>query len=67
MAIGGFNGATVADLAQFEYVAAGRIHYFLGSSGFQSNGGSQSAQRSPPGSSPTTASTLGGTGHDLTK
>jgi hypothetical protein len=35
MAIGGFNGTDPAPtLAQFEqYVAAGRIHYFLGSGG----------------------------------
>ena len=42
MAIGGFNGTDPAPtLAQFEqYVAQGRIHYFLGSGGFGGGGGS---------------------------
>jgi hypothetical protein len=46
MAIGGFNGSDPSPtLAQFQaYVAAGRIHYFLGGSlGGQQNGGSGSA------------------------
>jgi len=42
MAIGGFNGSDDApSLAQFQqWVAAGKIHYFLGGQGFQANGGS---------------------------
>jgi 4-amino-4-deoxy-L-arabinose transferase-like glycosyltransferase len=42
MAIGGFNGTDPAPtLAQFEqYVAQGRIHYFLASGGFGGGGGS---------------------------
>jgi len=42
MAIGGFNGSDDApSLAQFQqWVAEGRIHYFLGGQGFQANGGS---------------------------
>ncbi len=42
MAIGGFNGTDPAPtLAQFEqYVAEGRIHYFLGSGGFGGGGSS---------------------------
>jgi hypothetical protein len=45
MAIGGFNGTDPAPtLAQFEqYVAAGRIHYFLGSGGFGGGGGSDNS------------------------
>jgi hypothetical protein len=41
MAIGGFNGSDPAPtLAQFqEYVAQGKIHYFLGGGGFVANGG----------------------------
>ena len=40
MAIGGFNGTDPAPtLAQFEqYVAQGRIHYFLGSGGGPGSG-----------------------------
>jgi 4-amino-4-deoxy-L-arabinose transferase-like glycosyltransferase len=45
MAIGGFNGTDPApSLAQFEqYVAQGRIHYFLGSGGF--GGGSSTSSQ----------------------
>jgi 4-amino-4-deoxy-L-arabinose transferase-like glycosyltransferase len=45
MAIGGFNGTDPApSLAQFEqYVAEGRIHYFLGSGGFGSGGSSNNS------------------------
>ena len=47
MPIGGFNGSDPSPtLEQFQqYVAAGRIHYFIGGAGFQSNGGSQVAQQ----------------------
>ena len=50
MAIGGFNGSDPSPtLAQFQaYVAAGKIHYFIGSGGFggmqQSGGSSSSAE-----------------------
>jgi 4-amino-4-deoxy-L-arabinose transferase-like glycosyltransferase len=46
MPIGGFNGSDPSPtLAQFQtYVQNGRIHYFVGSSGFRANGGSQSAE-----------------------
>jgi 4-amino-4-deoxy-L-arabinose transferase-like glycosyltransferase len=46
MAIGGFNGTDPAPtLAQFEqYVAQGRIHYFLGSGGGPGSGSGTSAQ-----------------------
>jgi hypothetical protein len=42
MPIGGFNGSDpFPTLAQFQqYVAAGRIHYFIGGGGFVANGGS---------------------------
>ena len=56
MAIGGFNGTDPAPtLAQFEqYVAQGRIHYFLGSGGGFGGGGSgDSRARSRSGSSST--------------
>ncbi|MDQ1571743.1 MAG: hypothetical protein QOF79_2417 [Actinomycetota bacterium] len=45
MPIGGFNGSDPAPtLAEFKaYVAAGEIHYFVGGSARQSNGGSSSA------------------------
>jgi hypothetical protein len=44
MAIGGFNGTDpTPTLAQFEqYVAQGRIHYFLGSGGFGGGSGTSS-------------------------
>jgi hypothetical protein len=46
MPVGGFNGSDPSPtLEQFqEYVAQGRIHYFLGGNGFMANGGSQSAR-----------------------
>lgn len=45
MAIGGFNGSDPSPtLAQFQqYVAEGKIHYFLGGGGFGSRGGSSSS------------------------
>ncbi len=56
MAIGGFNGTDPAPtLARFkEYVADGRIHYFIGG-GTGGGMGGDSAPRpgSPPGSRPT--------------
>ncbi len=48
MPIGGFNGSDPSPtLAQFEqYVAAGKIHYFIPSGGFgRQNGGSDQARR----------------------
>jgi hypothetical protein len=50
MAIGGFNGSDPApSLAQFQqYVAEGRIHYFLGGGrmgGMRSMGGSDTARQ----------------------
>ena len=49
MAIGGFNGSDPSPtLAQFQaYVAAGKIHYFIGGSGLggNSSGGSNAAQQ----------------------
>jgi 4-amino-4-deoxy-L-arabinose transferase-like glycosyltransferase len=47
MPLGGFNGSDPSPtLAQFQqYVSEGRIHYFLGGAGFQSNGGSREAQQ----------------------
>jgi hypothetical protein len=46
MAIGGFNGSDPSPtLAQFQqYVAQGRVHYFLGGGGFMANGGSRTSQ-----------------------
>ncbi|GAA2884749.1 hypothetical protein Acy02nite_18020 [Actinoplanes cyaneus] len=48
MAVGGFNGTDPSPiLAQFqEYVAAGKIHYFIGGSGFGGGGGSASSDSS---------------------
>jgi 4-amino-4-deoxy-L-arabinose transferase-like glycosyltransferase len=45
MAIGGFNGSDPAPtLEQFkQYVADGKIHYFIGGGGMRSNGGSEAA------------------------
>ena len=42
MPIGGFNGSDPSPtLAQFQqYVADGKIHYFIGGGGFRANGGS---------------------------
>jgi hypothetical protein len=46
MPVGGFNGSDPSPtLEQFqEYVAQGRIHYFLGGNGFMANGGSEAAR-----------------------
>ncbi|MFR9776870.1 glycosyltransferase family 39 protein [Micromonospora sp. MS34] len=46
MPIGGFNGSDPSPtLAQFQqYVAAGKIHYFIGGGGFRANGGSNASQ-----------------------
>jgi 4-amino-4-deoxy-L-arabinose transferase-like glycosyltransferase len=46
MAIGGFNGSDPSPtLAQFQaYVAAKKIHYFVGGGGFRANGGSNASQ-----------------------
>jgi hypothetical protein len=49
MAIGGFNGSDPAPtLAQFQqYVADGKIHYFIGGGGFggmRADGGSSASQ-----------------------
>jgi hypothetical protein len=70
MPIGGFNGSDPAPtLAQFqEYVAEGRIHYFIGGGGFRPNGGSAAAQEIASWVSETfTATTIGGvTVYDLT-
>jgi hypothetical protein len=42
MAVGGFNGSDPSPtLEQFQrYVAAGRIHYFVGGGGMRADGGS---------------------------
>jgi hypothetical protein len=42
MAVGGFNGSDPSPtLAQFQqYVAEGRVHYFIGGGGFRAVGGS---------------------------
>ena len=71
MAVGGFNGSDPSPtLAQFkEYVAQGKIHYFLQSSGFgQQNGGSSAASDIPSWVTQTfTKVTIGGqTFYDLT-
>ncbi|SCF10510.1 4-amino-4-deoxy-L-arabinose transferase [Micromonospora haikouensis] len=46
MSIGGFNGSDPSPtLVQFQrYVAEGKIHYFVGGSGFRANGGSSASQ-----------------------
>ncbi|MEU5726738.1 glycosyltransferase family 39 protein [Micromonospora sp. NPDC047738] len=46
MPIGGFNGSDPSPtLAQFQqYVAAGKVHYFIGGGGFRANGGSSASQ-----------------------
>ena len=74
MAIGGFNGSDPSPtLAQFQrYVAEGKIHYFIGSSGFggmRSNGGSSaSAQIAAWVEAHFTAKTVDGvTVYDLTQ
>ena len=72
MAIGGFNGSDPAPtLAQFQqYVAEGRIHYFLGGElGGRQNGGSDAAKQIAAWVSENfTATTVGGTTvYDLTQ
>lgn len=71
MAIGGFNGSDPSPtLAQFQqYVKDGKIHYFVGGSGFQSNGGSNAAQQIASWVTENyTATTIGGvTLYDLTQ
>ena len=72
MPIGGFNGSDPSPaLAQFQaYVAAGKIHYFIGGGGF---GGQQGGSDSSGGisswvQSHYTAVTIGGTTlYDLTQ
>ncbi len=70
MPIGGFNGSDPSPtLAQFkQYVAEGRIHYFLGGGGFNANGGSRAAQEIAAWVTQNfTATTIGGvTLYDLT-
>jgi len=71
MPIGGFNGSDPSPtLAQFQqYVKDKKIHYFLGGSGFQANGGSQAAQEIAAWVTSTfPATTIGGeTVYDLTR
>jgi 4-amino-4-deoxy-L-arabinose transferase-like glycosyltransferase len=71
MPVGGFNGSDPSPtLAQFQqYVRDKKIHYFLGGSGFQSNGGSQSAQQIAAWVAQNfTSTTIGGeTVYDLTR
>ncbi|GLW33429.1 ArnT family glycosyltransferase [Actinoplanes regularis] len=71
MAIGGFNGTDPSPtLAQFkDYVAAGKIHYFIGGSGFGGGGSSNSdsGQIAPWVAENFTAKTVGSTTvYDLT-
>jgi 4-amino-4-deoxy-L-arabinose transferase-like glycosyltransferase len=70
MPIGGFNGSDPSPtLAQFQqYVADGRIHYFVGGNGFNANGGSRAAQEIAAWVGQNfTATTIGGvTFYDLT-
>jgi len=70
MPLGGFNGSDPSPtLEQFQsYVRAGRVHYFLGGTGFQANGGSREAQQIAAWVARTfTATTVGGvTVYDLT-
>ncbi|BCY05443.1 glycosyltransferase family 39 protein [Actinoplanes sp. L3-i22] len=72
MAVGGFNGTDPSPtLAQFqEYVAAGKIHYFIGGSGIGgggSSGSSDSSQISAWVTENFTATTVGSTTvYDLT-
>jgi hypothetical protein len=70
MPIGGFNGSDPSPtLEQFkQYVAEKRIHYFIGGSGFDANGGSRSAQEIAQWVAQNfTATTIGGaTMYDLT-
>ncbi|MFZ0157724.1 MAG: hypothetical protein WAL50_01735, partial [Kineosporiaceae bacterium] len=71
MSVGGFNGSDPSPtLAQFQqYVAEGRIHYFLGGGGMQPNGGSTtSADIAAWVQENFAATTLGGTTvYDLTR
>jgi hypothetical protein len=70
MAIGGFNGTDPApSLTQFEqYVAQGRIHYFLGSGGRAGNGSGISGQIAQWVEQRFTATTVDGvTVYDLTQ
>jgi 4-amino-4-deoxy-L-arabinose transferase-like glycosyltransferase len=72
MPIGGFNGSDPAPtLAQFRaYVAAGRIHYFIGGGGFggQQGGSGSSSEIGSWVQSHYTAVTIGGTTlYDLTQ
>jgi 4-amino-4-deoxy-L-arabinose transferase-like glycosyltransferase len=72
MAIGGFNGSDPSPtLAQFkEYVAEGKIHYFIGSGGFggQNGGSSASSDIATWVADNFTAQTVGGTTvYDLTQ
>jgi 4-amino-4-deoxy-L-arabinose transferase-like glycosyltransferase len=70
MAIGGFNGSDPSPtLAQFQqYVAEGKIHYFIGGTLGQSNGGSDASQEIAEWVAANyTAQTVGGvTLYDLT-
>ena len=70
MAIGGFNGSDPSPtLAQFQqYVAEGKVHYFLGGAGMRSNGGSDDAQEIAAWVADNfTSTTVGGTTlYDLT-
>ena len=71
MALGGFNGSDPAPtLAQFkQYVAAGKIHYFIASSlGLSSSGSADAQQISDWATQNFTATTTGGTTlYDLTQ
>lgn len=72
MAIGGFNGSDPSPtLAQFQqYVAEGRVHYFLGGElGGRQNGGSEAAREVAAWVAENfTATTVGGTTvYDLTQ
>jgi hypothetical protein len=70
MAIGGFNGTDPAPtLARFEqYVAQGRIHYFLGSGGGFGGGSGTSSEISRWVEQHFTATTVDGvTVYDLTQ
>jgi hypothetical protein len=70
MAIGGFNGSDPSPtLEQFQqYVADGKVHYFLGGSGPRSNSGSNDAQQIAVWVEQNyTGTTIGGTAvYDLT-
>jgi 4-amino-4-deoxy-L-arabinose transferase-like glycosyltransferase len=71
MPLGGFNGSDPSPtLAQFQqYVAEGKIHYFIGGGDFMANGGSRaSSEISTWVSEHFTSSEVGGTTlYDLTK